>query len=40
MDEGLASLAKDWLTKAWHDLLTARIVAEAEITASKPRKNP
>ncbi len=30
MDEALVRLAKDWLTKAWHDLLTARIVAQAE----------
>jgi len=29
MDEALAQLTREWLTKASHDLLTARIVANA-----------
>ena len=29
MDEALAQLTREWLTKAWHDLQTARIIAGA-----------
>lgn len=29
MDEALARLTREWLTKAWHDLQTARITAHA-----------
>ena len=29
MDEALAQLTREWLTKAWHDLQTARITARA-----------
>lgn len=29
MDEALAHLTREWLTKAWHDLQAARIIAHA-----------
>lgn len=48
MDEALAKLTCEWLTKALHDLQTARITANRRTarstppstTASKQRKNP
>lgn len=29
MDDALAQLTREWLTKAWHDLQAARIIARA-----------